>query len=116
MVLVFVSMLTGCQMEDSEPTTYTVYTRIGNASDLPDLQDNYYRYWVLTDEQFNSYVSSTFFQNAKKNNWTENEIYAFLIGIGCSENVANELKGKIISNKHFEIGFRKGDYIHWLLK
>jgi len=115
LVLVFVSMLTGCQMEDSEPT-YTVYARSGNASDVPNLQDNYYVYWVHTDEQFNSQVSSTFYQNAEKNNWTENEIYACLIGMGLSNDVANELKEKIISNKHFEIGYRKGDYIHWLLK
>ena len=116
MGLVFVSMLTGCQTEDSDPTTYTVYTRSGNASDEPDLQNNYYVTWVLTDAQFNSQVSSAFYQYATKNNWTENEIYACLIGMDLSENTANKLKNEIISNKHFEIGYRKGDYIHWLLK
>jgi hypothetical protein len=115
MVLVFGSMLTGCQMEDSGPT-YTVYISRGKASDEPDLQDGYYQTLPLTDAQFKSQVGSAFYQNANKNNWTESEIYACLIGMNFSEKTANELKKRIVSNKHIEIGFRKGGYIDWLLK
>jgi hypothetical protein len=116
MVLVFGSMLIGCQTDPEPEPTYTVYTRTGNASDIPDLQNYYYRTRIYSDAQFNSQVSSAFYQNASKNNLTESEIYACLIGMDFSENTANELKKEIISNKHFEVGYRLGDYIHWLLK
>ena len=116
LAFVFGTMLTSCQVEDSEPTYYTVYTRSGNASDVPDLQDNYYRTRLLTEEQFNNQASSAFYQNARKNNWTESEIYACLIGMNFSESIANTLKREIVNNKHIEIGFRRGDFIQWLLK
>ena len=126
MTLVFGLMLVGCPVEPDEsdkPATYTVWTGrfsySGSSSDLifGGLEDGYYHYRELTKtasdwQRMNNFQNN----NHPRYEWTEDQIYSYLISVGFGSTEARRESEWLILVSHGIIVTRSGAILHAILK
>jgi hypothetical protein len=116
-ILVLGIMLTGCA-EPEEPATYKVWTGVFKFSAdglFGTLQDNQYNRRELTRTDFEWHKENNF-QNSPEYEWTEDQIFSYLVGLGFSTTQAETQSAWLISVDHGLIGSRTGDILYLLLK
>ncbi|MDR0655646.1 MAG: hypothetical protein LBG22_04960 [Treponema sp.] len=116
-LIVIILGFAGCkQPTDSEPT-YTVWTDVWTYAQFQSqigvtLGDGYYIRFPLTDTEFRGFILS----DQAKHDWTEGEIYDWLIGRGFGETEANREKAWLITTNHAFLASRTGYYVDVIVK
>jgi hypothetical protein len=122
-ILLFLSgiLAASCKQptEESEPT-YTLWTNSTTYSDFsvtvtPNLDNGYFIRQEISTADFNQSFRSHLNDNYK-HEWTESQIYDYLIGRGFDNAQANAQKAWLITVNHGFIASRTGEIVDMLLK
>jgi hypothetical protein len=118
-LIVIIMVLAGCtQPTDSEPT-YAVWTDVWTYSDFSrafnsTLSNNRYGKGTISAADFRNLTSSL--PDNTKHDWTEDQIYDWLIGQGLYETDANREKSWLITTSHAILIVRTGNYVDIIIK
>jgi hypothetical protein len=118
-ILVFVIFLIGCEVEPEEPVVYTVWTGAFNFSSTDSvfgtMTDGFYRKKEITNSEFEWEIENNF-KNSSQFEWTEEQLFSYLIGWGFSETNAEEETAWLVSVSHGYIGTRSGSTLYMIIK
>jgi len=90
---------------------------LSSESVFADLPDGYYKRFELSNSEFEWEKSNNFVnKNGLQNEWTEDQIYTYLIGLGFSSDIAKQQSSWLISINHGSIGKRTGTLLYVIIK
>lgn len=116
---VFIMILSGCSAEPSAPPVYTIYYKTFNFSPSDSnfgyLEDKYYRRIYLTSFGFD-WEKTNNFQEYTPVEWTNEQIYSYLIGLGFGSDEASYETAWLTEVSHGMLGVRDQTRLYIILK
>ena len=109
---------TGCDMDVGEQTsTFYVRTFIFSSSHSiwGTLQNNQFLRLAISNADF-EWEKQNNFQGAPQYEWTEDQLYSYLIGWGFGSSQAREAASWFFSVNHGQLGLRVGSNLSIILK